>query len=91
MGASIFAVNSPSTNFSTGLLEMKGDSIMLRAIRRFLSNRSGATAVEYSLVVAVVSVGAITAMDSLSATLIDLINQISDSIHSAVTHLAALG
>lgn len=56
--------------------------------RRFLTDRSGAVAVEYTLVVAVVSVAAITAMDAIGATLIDMINQISATIQDVIARIA---
>ena len=58
---------------------------MRQLIRRFLPNTSGATAVEYSLVVAIVSVSAIAGMDAFGTSLVNMIMEIAETIEGVVT------
>ena len=64
---------------------------MRNVIRRFTSDRSGATAVEYSLVVAIVAVSAIAGMDAFGASLIDMLDHISQTINSVINERIAQG
>ena len=64
---------------------------MRNVIRRFNRDRSGATAVEYSLVVAIVAVSAIAGMDAFGASLIDMLDHIAQTINSVINERIAQG
>lgn len=55
---------------------------------RFLRNQAGATAVEYSLIGALVSVAAIVALQTLGSTLAELFSMLSDTMEHAVAATA---
>jgi pilus assembly protein Flp/PilA len=50
---------------------------------RFLDDESGATAIEYGLIVAIVSVGIITALTQVSGGLQTTFNTVSNSLTNA--------
>jgi pilus assembly protein Flp/PilA len=52
---------------------------------RFAQDESGATAIEYGLIAALISVGIILAATTLGGSLGDLFNDISDTLDTANT------
>lgn len=52
-------------------------------VRNFLADESGATAIEYGLIAALVSIAAITAMGALGNNLADLFNTVSSELDTA--------
>lgn len=56
---------------------------MLGIIHRFVADQRGASAVEYSLIGALVSVAAIVALQTLGSTLADLFSTLSDTLLDA--------
>jgi pilus assembly protein Flp/PilA len=62
---------------------------MKATISAFLHDESGATAIEYGLIAALVSVAAITALTAMGASLKTMFNKVKDGLDSAVTPPAA--
>ena len=58
--------------------------MMLKDIRHFCSDESGATAIEYGLVAALVSVAAIGALTTMGDTLNTLFTTVSNSMNTAI-------
>lgn len=56
---------------------------MFETMKSFLSDESGATAIEYGLIAALVSVAAITALGSLGGSLERIFNVVSVELGSA--------
>ncbi|MEZ5667145.1 MAG: Flp family type IVb pilin [Alphaproteobacteria bacterium] len=54
------------------------------SFKRFLSNEDGATAIEYGLIAALVSVAAITALSAMGDSLDSLFTTVSDSVDGAL-------
>ncbi len=50
---------------------------------RFMNDESGATAIEYGLIAAIVSVGIIVALQNVSSSLKTTFNNVSDSLNNA--------
>ena len=61
---------------------------MRRHLRRILKSSSGATSIEYALIAALVSVGAITAMGSLGTSLSGMLSHVSLQIAIPIGALA---
>ncbi len=57
---------------------------MLKQIKSFCVDESGATAIEYGLIAALVSVAAIGALTTMGDTLNTLFSTVSNSMNSAV-------
>ncbi len=57
---------------------------MLKQIKSFCTDESGATAIEYGLIAALVSVAAIGALTTMGDTLNTLFTTVSNSMNSAV-------
>ncbi len=57
---------------------------MTTAIRTFLDDESGATAIEYGLIAALISVAAIAAMGALGDSLQTLFNTVAGELNNAV-------
>lgn len=57
---------------------------MIKTIKSFLSDESGATAIEYGLIAALVSVAAITALGALGDSLDNLFTFVSNELGDAV-------
>ena len=57
---------------------------MFNAIRAFVADESGATAIEYGLIAALVSVAAITALQAMGSSLESIFNYVSTTLESAV-------
>jgi pilus assembly protein Flp/PilA len=53
--------------------------------KRLLKNEDGATAIEYGLIAALVSVAAIGAMQALSSSLVDTFTAVSTALASGVS------
>ena len=58
---------------------------MFTKIRQFFTDESGATAIEYGLIAALVSVAAITALQAMGNSLSDMFNSVSNELDSAVS------
>lgn len=56
---------------------------MRKIFNAFLSDESGATAIEYGLIAAIVSVGLITALTSLKTNLQTTYNTIGNAVQNA--------
>ncbi|MDR3476085.1 MAG: Flp family type IVb pilin [Devosia sp.] len=55
----------------------------MQSVARFLKDESGATAIEYGLIAALIAVGIIVAATTLGGSLSDLFNRISTKLNSA--------
>ena len=64
---------------------------MKTAIVSLLKDESGATAIEYGLIAALVSVAGITALDALGTSLTNMFTTVSSEISSAVTSASSGG
>ncbi len=53
---------------------------MLKAIRRFIRKDSGATAIEYGLIAALVAVASIGALQAFGGSLINVFTHVSQSV-----------
>ena len=58
---------------------------MVRKIRKFLTGKDGATAIEYGLIAALVSVAAIGALGAMGDSLETMFNEVSNHLNNAVT------
>ena len=58
---------------------------MLRKMRKFLTGREGATAIEYGLIAALVSVAAIAALRSMGSELNTMFNSVANEISNATS------
>ncbi|SNY92337.1 pilus assembly protein Flp/PilA [Cohaesibacter sp. ES.047] len=56
---------------------------MRQALRAFLQDDSGATALEYGLIVGLIGLGMVTAMTGLVSDLADLFSEIRDGVREA--------
>jgi pilus assembly protein Flp/PilA len=56
---------------------------MLKTISKFAKNESGATAIEYGLIAALVAVGLIAALTALGASLSKIFTHVSTTLNSA--------
>jgi pilus assembly protein Flp/PilA len=56
---------------------------MTKLIRKFFNDESGATAIEYGLIAALVSVAAIVALTALGTELRDIFNTVSTTLSDA--------
>ncbi|MEO6013666.1 MAG: Flp family type IVb pilin [Devosia sp.] len=55
----------------------------MKLVRRFLLNESGATAIEYGLIAALIAVGIIAAASTLGGSLRSLFGRISSKLNTA--------
>ncbi len=62
---------------------------MLKTIRNFIDDESGATAIEYGLIAALVSVAAIAALSALGTALEDIFLRVSTELEDAAEEAAA--
>lgn len=60
---------------------------MTRMINKFLKNRSGATAVEYALIVALLAAVIVTAVDQLGQGIGDAFSSIGDKLTTTTDNL----
>ncbi len=58
---------------------------MLTKLMFFLKDDSGATAIEYGLIAALVSVAAITALSAMGDSLVSIFENVSSSLDGATT------
>jgi pilus assembly protein Flp/PilA len=56
----------------------------MKIFARFVKDESGATAIEYGLIAALIAVGIITAATTLGGSLSSLFNDISNALNAAV-------
>ena len=61
---------------------------MLNIIRKLKKNRAGATAIEYGLIAALVSVAAIGALTSLGGSLKTIFTDVSTTLDTAASGIA---
>ena len=59
---------------------------MINTIKSFLSDESGATAIEYGLIAALVSVAAIAALGSVGNSLKDIFGVVSNELGNAAAN-----
>jgi len=59
---------------------------MRNIIRELLKDESGATAIEYGLIAALVSVAAIAALTAMGSSLETMFNRVSGELSNAVTN-----
>ena len=57
---------------------------MLKKIRHFAKNESGATAIEYGLIAALVSVAGIAALNAMGDSLEEMFETVSEELNNAV-------
>ena len=57
---------------------------MIKKIRTFLADDSGATAIEYGLIAALVSVAAITALSAMGNSLSNMFSSVGGEIDGAI-------
>jgi pilus assembly protein Flp/PilA len=57
---------------------------MLKFIREIVKNKAGATAIEYGLIAALVSVAAVTALTSVGTSLDSMFTKVSTTLDAAV-------
>lgn len=62
---------------------------MINTMKSFLFDESGATAIEYGLIAALVSVAAIAALGSLGNSLGTMFNSVANELSNAVDDTAA--
>lgn len=58
---------------------------MIKTLHALLRDESGATAIEYGLIAALVSVAAIVALGSMGDSLVDIFNVVADELTSAAS------
>ena len=58
---------------------------MFNFIKNFIHNESGATAIEYGLIAALVSVTAVSALTGVGTALADIFTVVSTTVDAAVT------
>ena len=57
---------------------------MIKTFSKFIQDESGATAIEYGLIAALVSVAAIAALGALGTSLEEMFTKVSSELNSAV-------
>ena len=57
---------------------------MLRVIKKFVRDESGATAIEYGLIAALVSVAGVTALGNMGSSLASMFSIVSTTLDGAV-------
>ncbi len=62
---------------------------MFKTIRSFIDDESGATAIEYGLIAALVSVAAIAALTALGSALDGIFSTVSTQLNNAQTSASA--
>ena len=69
--------------FALWFAQVKEIAIMFKVIRTFAKDESGATAIEYGLIAALVSVAAIGALTAMGNSLSTMFNTVSSALSSA--------
>jgi pilus assembly protein Flp/PilA len=64
---------------------------MIATIKSFLSDESGATAIEYGLIAALVSVAAIAALQAVGNSLEDIFGVVSNELQNAADDATSAG
>ena len=64
---------------------------MMTNLRSFLKDESGATAIEYGLIAALVSVAAIAALTNLGNALVEIFGVVDKSLGNAATSAQTIG
>jgi len=64
---------------------------MILKLRKLLKNKSGATAIEYGLIAALVSVAAVVALQSLGSSLDAMFTTVSAELDTAVSAAGGSG
>ena len=64
---------------------------MISKFRRFLKDKSGATAIEYGLIAALVSVAAVVALQNLGTSLNTMFTTVSTQLDTAVAAAGGTG
>ena len=67
------------------VIHLHGETLMFANIKSFVADESGATAIEYGLIAALVSVAAIAALRGMGNSLQNLFTLVSGELQSAVT------
>ncbi len=62
---------------------------MISKLRKLLTNKSGATAIEYGLIAALVSVAAVVALQNLGSSLNTMFSTVSTQLDTAVAAAGA--
>ncbi len=62
---------------------------MIAKLRKLLTNKSGATAIEYGLIAALVSVAAVVALQNLGSSLNTMFSTVSTQLDTAVAAAGA--
>jgi len=70
-------------DFALWFVQEKEIAIMFKVIRTFAKNESGATAIEYGLIAALVSVAAIGALTAMGNSLSTMFNTVSSALSTA--------
>ena len=63
---------------------------MLKALKTFVKDESGATAIEYGLIAALVAVGLIAALTALGASLSKIFTHVSTTLNRLLTQIVPL-
>ncbi len=71
-------------SFAHNQTTQKEFPVMFKLIRRFAEDEDGATAIEYGLIAALVSVAAIGALTAMGNSLGTMFNTVSSALSSAV-------
>lgn len=58
---------------------------MFKSVRRFIKNDSGATAIEYGLIAALISIAAIGAMTAMGESLDTMFNNVATTLENTPT------
>ena len=70
-------------DFAMWFAQEKEIAIMFKVIRTFAKDESGATAIEYGLIAALVSVAAIGALTAMGGSLSTMFNSVSSALSNA--------
>jgi pilus assembly protein Flp/PilA len=70
-------------DFALWFAQEKEIAIMFKVIRTFAKDESGATAIEYGLIAALVSVAAIGALTAMGSSLSTMFNSVSSALSNA--------
>jgi pilus assembly protein Flp/PilA len=70
-------------DFALWVAQEKEIAIMFKVIRTFAKDESGATAIEYGLIAALVSVAAIGALTAMGSSLSTMFNSVSSALSNA--------
>ena len=60
-------------------------TVMIQPVRRFLREETGATAIEYAVVAAILAIGVVGTLDNIRGSLSTTFNTISSDLEANVT------